>query len=416
MSVEHNDKSLSDVANVAHKLGKHVAFFMSSLTGGGVERSILTLARGFAEAGHRVDLVLCHNRGDYSVPNGIRLVELRPTFGVLARLHTLLADPGGIAVLLRPVLLPIKSSTKIRYISDLARYLRRERPDVLISAMTNPNLVALWARRLSRVPVRIVVSERNTLSSFVKHKKRQWRWRFMPSLVNRTYMLADEIIAVSNYVADDLAAIATLPRESITTIYNPVVTREISEQSAIRPDHAWLAKPDIPVILAAGRLTSAKDFSTLVRAFAQVRKHRRVRLVILGEGPQRTSLQTMIDELDVSTDVDLPGWFENPFACMAHASVFVLSSAWEGLPGVLIQAMACGCPVVSTDCPGGSREILEDGKFGPLTPVGNYESMAQSILRVLDKPVGRDALIARASVFSESCAIEQYQGRCFGIA
>jgi glycosyltransferase involved in cell wall biosynthesis len=151
-----------------------------------------------------------------------------------------------------------------------------------------------------------------------------------------------------------------------------------------------------------------KDFPTLLKAFARVRAVREARLVILGEGKKRIELETLAQELGVAAEVDLPGWVDNPFAWMARAAVFVLSSAYEGLPGVLIQALACGCPVVSTDCPSGPAEILAGGTYGPLVPVGDDQALANAIFAVLSAPPDRDRLRARAAMFSMDRAVDQY--------
>jgi len=227
-------------------------------------------------------------------------------------------------------------------------------------------------------------------------------------VIRCVYPWADAIVAVSNGVADDLSLTAGIPRERITTIYNPVVMPELHEKARAALNHPWFAPGTPPVLLGAGRLVAQKDFTTLIKAFARVRAVRPARLMILGEGEQRGSLEGLARELGVSADVTLPGFVLNPFPYMARASVFVLSSAWEGLPGVLIQALACGCPVVSTDCPSGPVEILENGKYGPLVPVGDDEVLAQAILSVLNTLPDRDRLRAQAAMFSMARAADQY--------
>jgi glycosyltransferase involved in cell wall biosynthesis len=162
------------------------------------------------------------------------------------------------------------------------------------------------------------------------------------------------------------------------------------------------------VILGVGRLTEQKDFSTLMRAFTCVRAKRAARLVILGEGKLREDLEDLASKLGIQADVEMPGFVENPLQYMARASVLVLSSKYEGLPGVLIQAMACGCPVVSTDCPGGSAEILDNGKYGVLVDIGDAEGMAKAILSELDNPTANDILRRRAEDFSVEHAVSNY--------
>lgn len=145
-----------------------------------------------------------------------------------------------------------------------------------------------------------------------------------------------------------------------------------------------------------------------MRAFAEVTKVRPARLVILGEGPDHERLLGVARSLQIGHLVDFAGFQTNPFAYMARAAAFVLASLYEGLPNVLIQAMACGTPVVSTDCPSGPSEILEDGKWGELVPVGDWRALAAAILRTLDAPIDRHALIARAGVYDGAAGVDRY--------
>jgi glycosyltransferase involved in cell wall biosynthesis len=373
---------------------------------------MLNLAGAFSARGHRVDLIVCRAAGELhdQVPDGVRVVELRRVSKLWSRLRVLAADPVGLASLLRPVLLPIKPSSGVRYLSDLVRYLRRERPQVLLSALPEWNLVALWARRLAGVPTHLVVCEQNTLSKEVQadSRRRKWCYRFLPPLVARTYPWADAIIAVSNGVADDLSAVANIPRERILTIYNSTPMPDLEAKSRAPCDHPWFAPGSPPVLLAVGRLAAQKDFPTLLRAFARVRSVRPARLVILGEGEGRSNLEALVRESGAVADVALPGFVANPFPYMARAAVFVLSSAYEGLPNVLIEALACGCPVVSTDCPSGPAEILERGRYGALVPVGDAEAMEVAIRAALDTTHDAERLKAHAAKFSLERAAERY--------
>jgi glycosyltransferase involved in cell wall biosynthesis len=232
--------------------------------------------------------------------------------------------------------------------------------------------------------------------------------RFLRWMAKRVYPWADAIIAVSGGVADDLVRLTDIPRERITTIYNPVLTPELLAGASEPPPHAWLAARDVPVVLGVGKLKIQKDFATLIRAFARLRTARAAKLVILGDGALRGDLERLARELGLAADVALPGYDPNPWAWMAHASVFVLSSAWEGLPGVLIEAMACGCPVVSTDCPSGPAEILEQGAYGPLVPVRDDAALAAAILSVLDSTPDSEQLRSRASAFAVAPAVDAY--------
>jgi glycosyltransferase involved in cell wall biosynthesis len=283
--------------------------------------------------------------------------------------------------------------------------------------MTHVNLMALWARRLARVATRVVVSEHITKAQAMKDepKKKRWHWRFLPPVIQRTYLWADAIVAVSDGVADDLSLLTGIPRKYITTIYNPIVTPELQRKAQVPLEHPWFTPGAPPVVLGAGRLRAQKDFPTLIRAFARARAVREMRLMILGGGKDerkdaqsKAPLLALADHLGVADDVALPGFVENPFAYMARASVFVLSSAWEGFGNVIVEALACGCPVVSTDCPSGPAEILENGKYGLLVPVGDHVALADAILSVLSTPPDRDQLRARSAMFSVDYIAEQY--------
>lgn len=359
------------------------AFFLPSLRGGGAERSILHLVNGLAERGLLIDLVVVEAVGPYLdlLSSAVRLIDLHAG-------RTLRAIPG------------------------LMRYLRKTQPTCLLSVMDHVNIIALIARRLSRIPCRIIISTHTVMSVAASHSLNK-RERLIPYLSRLVYPWADSIVAVSKVVADDLVHCLGLPRERIHVIYNPVAISELMSQSKIPIDHPWLTSGKAPVILGVGRLTPVKDFPTLIRAFNEVRSERDARLVILGEGEQREDLEALIQLLDMEEDVNLPGFVENPFSYMAQAAVMVLSSRTEALPSVLIQAMACGTPVVSTDCPGGVREILEDGKYGELAPVGDAHRLAQAILSTLDNPAKPEWLQRKAAEFSLENSLNRYLSLIF---
>jgi glycosyltransferase involved in cell wall biosynthesis len=395
---------------------QHLALVLDHLGAGGVQKMTLSLGRELMARGHRVDLVTCQAGGPLlaSLPRGLRHFKLERGRSLIARIAALQADPGGLAALLRPVLLSPKLPRELLYTASLTSYLRQQRPEALVAATRPVNLMTIWAARLSGMPARVLVSERNP-PSMALNGSRRWRRRYLPALMARTYRLADAIVAVSQSVAADLSGLTGLQAGDIATIYNPVIGDEIATLARAPCDHPWLAPRQPPVILGAGRLVQQKDFPTLIRAFARVRRQRLARLVILGgrnehaatEGA-RAPLLRLAAAHGVSDDVALPGFTSNPFAFMARAAVFVLSSRYEGLPTVLIEALACGCPVVSTDCPGGAYEILEGGRFGELVPVGDESAMAEAILSTLDHPPDRERLIMRGRTFSVAAAADAY--------
>lgn len=356
-----------------------LAIFLPSLAGGGAERMMVNLASGMRDQGVRVDLVLADATGPYRhlVPEGVPVVDLGAP-------RVLAALPG------------------------LTGYLRRRRPGVLLAAMDHANLVALWARALARVPTRVFVSVRSTLSQEAQNAKTR-RGRWMPVLTRAFYPRASAVIAVSQGVADDLRTLLRTAGPQVLVLPNPVVTPGLEAQAAATPDHPWLQVTGVPVILAVGRLTPQKDYPTLLRAFATLSQGRDVRLIILGEGPEHTRLEGLAQGLRISERVAFLGFRDNPFAYMRRASLLALSSAWEGLPGVLIQAMACGTPVVSTDCPSGPREILDAGRFGPLVPVGDAQSLAAAMNLTLEAPPAPDLLRSRAADYGLEAVTRRYR-------
>lgn len=316
---------------------------------------MVNLARGFAERGQQVDMVLAKAEGPYmrEVPPEVRIVDL----GAKRMLYSLPA---------------------------LVRYLRRVRPDAMLSAMNHSNIVAIWARQLAGVKTRLIISEHNTLSVSVRDSK-STRERLMPTLMKLFYRWADAIVVVSRGVMEDLISTTKIPREKVRVIYNPVVTPELLARAEEPLEHPWFAGGEPPVILGVGRLVRQKDFATLIRAFALVRMEQPVRLIIIGEGEERDKLEALLRTLGLEQDVALPGFVENPYKYMKRAAVFVLSSRYEGLSNVLVEAMAVGTPVVSTDCPSGPMEILESGRWGKLVPVGDIQAMAAAVVAALNE-------------------------------
>jgi glycosyltransferase involved in cell wall biosynthesis len=389
-----------------------IAVLLPSLEGGGAERSMLNLATGFLAEGREVDIVLCQAKGAFldEIPAGATMIELEATGGLRARWIIARSNLQDFFVRLRPVLLAKKTAPEVARIRSLQRYIVASQPDVILSALPYANLSAIWAKELSGSRVPVIVSERIALSSYcaAPSNSRKWRWRYLPELVRRTYPKANRVVAVSDHVADELITTIGLHQDSVITVHNPVVDDNLRTRAQQPLEHPWFAQDEPPVILAAGRFTEQKDFATLIRAFAAVRADREARLVILGEGRLRDDLEQLVCTLGIQADVYMPGFVENPFQYMARASVLVLSSAYEGLPGVLIQALACGCPVVSTDCPGGSSEILEDGNYGALVSIGNADEMAKAVLAELDDPTPREILLRRAEDFSVERAVNSY--------
>lgn len=358
--------------------GRHLALFLPALAGGGAERVMISIAGALAREGWAVDLVLVKAKGVYvgQVSPDVRVVHLQR-----ARMLTSMLA--------------------------LVDYLRRERPAVLLSTLNYANVLAIVAGRVAGVPTRIIVRQSNTIRVGARAAQRA-SLRMMPWLIRLTYPRADAVVAVSEAVADELVALGAVSRGTVSVIPNPIVTSELFRLMCAPPGHPWLTSPDIPVILAVGRLTPQKDYPTLLRAFQRVRLLRPCRLLILGEGRERAALESMVRDLGLAECVAMPGFVDNPFAYMARVQVVVSSSAWEGLPGVLIQALACGARVVATDCPGGSKDVLGEGRYGRLVPVGDDEAMAEALLASLTGP--RPEITAEAwARFSEETSLQQYR-------
>jgi glycosyltransferase involved in cell wall biosynthesis len=361
-----------------------ISLFIPSLSGGGAERAIIHLAQGFAQQGFQVDLVVAQQKGSYHLPN-----------------HYLLS------------MTDLRKRRIIACLPGLIGYLRRNQPEVIISAMDHANLVALWARRFAGVPSRIITTT-HTMISLAPLANVPRRECLIPFLAHIFYPWADHIVAVSQAAAEDLTRKARLPHASVKVIYNPIVTPELLQMAHENLDHPWFMSGSPPVILAVGRLAIEKNFSILIKAFKEVRERMNVRLMILGEGEDRELLEDLIKEYKLSDSVSLPGFVSNPFVFMANAGVLVLSSNWEGLPSVLIEAMACGTPVVSTDCPGGAAEILDGGRFGRLVPMGDAYALAEAIVDVLASQSNAEMLRRRAMDFSVEIITQQYIDMIYG--
>ncbi len=361
-------------------LHSRIAIFVPSLRGGGAERVMVTLANAFSARGFDVDLILASAQGPYlrDVVPDVRVVDLR-------------------------------AERVIKALLPLIAYLRRERPVAMLSAMGHANVVGIAAKILSGVPVRIVISERSTIS-IERQRSSGIFARVVYLLIPWLYRKADGVCTVSLQASRNLANFAGLNCEKITTIYNPFDLTAIGEAISQEIEHSWFSMDAPPVILAVGRLTEQKGFSELISAFAKLRRSRRIRLLILGEGSLREALISLAMESGLTVDdFQMPGFVGNPFAYMARCSLFVLSSRWEGLPGVLIQALACGAPVISTDCPSGPSEILEEGRWGRLVPVGDVDALAKAMAEVLDTP--REQLPdgrVRALDFEQERAVDAY--------
>ena len=355
-----------------------IALFVGSMGGGGAERTMLDIGRGLAQRGFVVDLVLLQSTGPYlaDVPESVRVVALN-THGLITTL------------------------------SALMNYLRRRRPSVLLSTLTDCNSLALLARIQLRRGLPVIV--RLAAHFSMDYATNPLRGRIRLIMERVLWRFADAVVTNSGAVAEDLKRIAPGISPRVRVIPNPVVWPDLPARAAEPVDHPWFRDGQAPVVLSAGRLHPNKDYATLLNAFALVARERTARLVIIGEGAERDRLFALARSLGITCKVQLPGFQRNPFAWMARARVFVLSSIVEGAPNVLVQAMACGTTVVSTDCPGGSSEILGNGAWGTLTPVGDHAALAGAISDAMDNPMPPGELKCRASDFAAKSSISAYE-------
>jgi glycosyltransferase involved in cell wall biosynthesis len=387
--------------------------FLNALAGGGAERNILALGHQLRARNLPVELVLAERRGPLlaELPQGLPCVALA-TAGRLETVGTLRRLPRAARA---NALRWAWRNRLARVLPPLVDYLRRARPAALVTTLPKNAFLALWARELAGdgagIGTRIVVREANTFSQEAAKGAAEGaksEARRITELARRWYPEADAIAAVSRGVAADLATTLAIPKARITTIYNGVDVDEIARRAAEPLEDPWLAPGEPPVVVSAGRLSQQKDQATLLRAFAQVRCQRPLRLVLLGEGTRRGPLEGLARELGIEADLRLPGFASNPYAWMARARVFALSSIWEGFPNVLLEALACGCPVVSSDCPHGPAEILENGRYGVLAVPGDADDLARALTQSLEREPLREPLRARARFFSRERAFERY--------
>ena len=347
-----------------------LAVFVASLFHGGVGKMRVHLINEMARRGHRVELLLANRDSPYMdlVDPAIRVV------------HT-------------------GTSNAVTGIPAVALYLLRARPRVMLAQRVRVNVLTLRARALARSATRMFVTVNTNMSRELAALKPYKRERHL-GLLMRYFPRNDGIIAVSHGVAADLSQLINIPIDRIKVAPNPTVTPELTQLAAAPLDHPWFASGAPPVIVGMGRLEPQKDFPTLLRAFATLRRDRPCRLMILGEGKQRHLLLHEATGLGIQDDVQFPGFVKNPYAYLSRAALFVLSSTWEGSPNSLTEALALGTPLVSTDCPDGPREILEGGRHGPLVKVGDAAALAAAMAATLDHPPERKTLRAAAQRYT----------------
>lgn len=368
-----------------------VTLLMRSLTGGGAERVMFNLALGLSQRGVRVDILATAPKQCLPVdaPRSLKLLPLENW------------QIGPVSLnWQQPVL-----RTIVRW-GCLVQYLRRVQPPVLLSAMHYLNETAILAVKATGSQTRCVVAEHTNLTLESRYVE-QWQARLSPSLVRLLYPLADKVVAVSHGVAEDLAAISNIAREKIEVLYNPVLSELLYQQAKDLISHEWLQPQSPPVVMGMGRFVRQKNFGLLLQAFALLLIERPdARLMLVGGGRDQVALEEMAMELGIRDRVDFLAFVENPAAYLKRAQVLALSSSWEGLPTVLIEAMALGCPIVATNCPSGPAELLADRR-GQLVPPGNPKAMAKALKQALEQPA-RSVSQTWLQQFEVGKAVAQY--------
>jgi len=357
---------------------RKIAIFSPSLRGGGVERNAVNLAHGFVDRGYPVHLVLSCAEGPFltEVDDRVDLVDL-------------------------------KASRVLFSLPRLAAYLRKARPAVLLSGMAHANFAAILARQMALVPCRLVASV-HTCFSVGGGYTEKWLDRNTARIGRILYPRADQIIAVSQGVADDLAESSSLDPGTITVIPNPVVMPDPLGMADVVPDHPFVKADDPPLLVGVGRLSPEKGFDVLIKAHSLLLARSRIGLLILGEGAERPRLEALVKELGSGDFVDLPGFVDSPLAYIARAAALVMPSRIEGFGNALVEAMACGVPVVATECSGGPTEILAGGRFGPLVTPDDPSALARAIEQVMQDPVASSVLQERAREFAVDQVVARY--------
>lgn len=319
---------------------------------------------------------------------------------------------GGHASRISPAVnvMPLKAQHAWTSVREIAAYLREKKPDAMLVAKDRAGRAAIKANARAGTNTPIFIRLGTNLSAALRRKDALSRWlRVTP--MRRLYPLAAGVVAVSEGVRQDTIRITGLPPERVHVIRNPVITARLAEQAAEAVPHAWLSNKALPVVMGMGRLTAQKDFPTLLRAFAAIQPEKPSRLILLGEGPQpgdREKHEALARELGVAERVLFPGFQKNPYAWLSRADLFVLSSAWEGSPNALTEALALGVPSVSTDCPSGPVEILARGEFGPLVAVGDDAAMARAMIEVLRAPLPAPTLRQAVAEYRADLSAQRY--------
>ena len=368
-------------------MSQHDIHIIASFSGsGGVERMLVNLINVWCDQGHQVHLVLIKDSSPYLS----QLPSKNLTLHKLKTSHALLAH------------------------KELKQYLLQHRPEFVLVAKDRAGRAVIKAAEQARkngFMGRIYLRLGTNLSEAIKNKSKLSGWfRLRP--IKKLYPKLDGVIAISEGVATDTIKNSQIDPAKVTVIKNPVVTPFMLEQSRHRPAHSWLDDPSIRCLIGVGRMTMQKDFETLLRAFVMLKQSDQfgsLKLLMIGaDGGKQSDLNELANQLGVKDEIEFMDFQSNPYGYMARADIFALSSLWEGSGNVLTEALALGVPCVSTDCPSGPREILQDGKFGPLVPVGDFKALAMAIEQTLKEPLDSETLKQAAKPYEATQSAKAY--------
>ena len=355
-----------------------VAIFAATSGHSGVDRIFKNLVPWLGKSGYRVDVLTIEGHGPslQDLPDMIRVLNLGTR-------HVASALP------------------------PLVRYLRKHRPEALLTDKDRVNRTACLARRLAGGPTRLYLRLGTNVSTNLASRGFLDRWTQKLSM-RYLYAQADGLLFPAKSIADDFICMTGLKAEKVKVVPSPIVKDDIFSKGLEPAEHPWFRNKTSPVVLGVGELSGRKNFEMLVKAVAQVQETRTCRLILLGKGKRRASLKSLSEKLGIADRVDLPGFVENPYPFIASADVVVVSSRWEGLAVVLIEALALGTPVISTDCPSGHRDVLRNGSIGFLIPIDDHSGMAQAIFKTLNDPVPQKTLQEAARPYEIERSTQAY--------
>lgn len=358
-----------------------IAFIVVRLGGGGAERLVLNLLKGLDRDAYHPLLVTLTSPGDYIdfLPDDIPATHLT-------------------------------SKRMLTSFVPLARHLAETQPEIIFSPGRGTSMVAVLASKLSGASPKIILREANLVSKerILKVGFLELRYTFLRWL----YLQADHVVALTDVVKEELHTYLHLGPQTVSRIYNPIDLNTIRDQASTPPDHPWFSEPGMAVVVAAGRLVPQKGFLDLIQSISLLQCKKDVRLLILGRGEALEALRKSAVESGLEDKIAFLGFRKNPYSYMAHGDVFVLSSLWEGVGNVVLEAMAAGTPVVATRC-GGPEEIVLDGENGLLVPPGDPYALAEAIDKILESDYLSEKLTRNAAnqieKFKSTTKVKEYQ-------